>query len=123
MPFFSPDGRSVGFFADEKLKTVSLLGGEPVTLCSTERPNGGSWSSDGLIYLSTGPGLLCVPADGGEAERLQVDSKPLEGGNPQVLSNNNAVLVSSSEGAVLILLDTMEKKILVKDVRFARYVP
>lgn len=123
VPFFSPDGRSVGFFADEKLKTASLLGGEPVTLCSTERPNGGSWSSDDLIYFSASIGLACVPADGGEPERLLVDSKPLEGGNPQVLPGSNAVLVSSSEGAVLVLLETMEKKILVKDVQFARYVP
>ena len=34
-PFFSPDGQWIGFFADGKMKKISVQGGAPVTLCPT----------------------------------------------------------------------------------------
>ena len=39
-PFFSPDGQWVGFFADSKMKKISILGGAPVT--SAKLPEGGA---------------------------------------------------------------------------------
>jgi serine/threonine-protein kinase len=42
MPFFSPDGRWIGFFADGKLKRVAVQGGSPVTLCDAPNPVGAS---------------------------------------------------------------------------------
>jgi serine/threonine-protein kinase len=42
-PFFSPDGQWVGFFADGKLKKVSLDGGAPVAIADARTPRGEAW--------------------------------------------------------------------------------
>ena len=123
-PFFSPDGRSVGFFAETDLKVVSLLGGEPVTLCINNDPSGGSWGSDGMIYFfARGEGFSRVSADGGNVEPLGTESQHASGAYPQVLPGNKAVLFSLGDDAVLLSLETMEKRVLVKNARYAHYVP
>jgi dipeptidyl aminopeptidase/acylaminoacyl peptidase len=68
-PFWSPDGQSVAFFADGKLKRVSLSDGTVLTLCDAPGALGGSWgpNDDILIGQASGP-LLHVPAAGGLAE-------------------------------------------------------
>ena len=43
LPFWSPDGRFIGFFSDGKLKTIAANGGAPQTLADTPDPSGGSW--------------------------------------------------------------------------------
>src|SRR5206468_1835788 len=43
-PFWSPDGRFLGFFADQKLKKVQAAGGTVQTLCDAQDGRGGSWS-------------------------------------------------------------------------------
>jgi eukaryotic-like serine/threonine-protein kinase len=53
-PFWSPDGRQLGFFADRQLKKVALDGGAPIPLASTEDPRGGSWNRDGIIVFAPG---------------------------------------------------------------------
>ena len=66
-PFFSPDGRWVGFFADRMLKKVSLDGGAPVTVADAANPRGEAWG-DGetmLVTPSNGDGLERVSANGG----------------------------------------------------------
>ena len=64
-PFWSPDNRFIGFFADGKLKTVDLFGAPPQPLCDAPRNAGGTWNRDGVIVFSanTGP-LLRVLASG-----------------------------------------------------------
>jgi serine/threonine protein kinase len=66
-PFWSADGRSVGFFADGKLKKVSLAVGSPVTLCDAEFGRGGSWNSEGTIIFAptSHSGIYRVPDSGG----------------------------------------------------------
>ena len=67
-PFWSPDSRSVGFFADGKLKTVQIKGGPPVVLAEAPTGNGGSWSRDNVILFAPGtsrPGLWRVSSAGG----------------------------------------------------------
>jgi eukaryotic-like serine/threonine-protein kinase len=68
-PFFSPDGRWVGFFADGKLKKVSLDGGAPVTLSDARTPRGEAWLADNSILLTpaNNVGVSRVPALGGPA--------------------------------------------------------
>ena len=54
-PFWSPDSRSLGFFARGKLKKVSASGGQPLTLCDAPDGKGGSWGPDGVILFAPGP--------------------------------------------------------------------
>jgi len=67
-PFWSPDSRTIAFFADGKLKTVGVDGGVPKTLCDVEFGRGGAWSRGGLILFqrSRGGTLYGVPDRGGE---------------------------------------------------------
>ena len=51
-PFWSPDSRSVGFFAQSKLKTIDINGGAPVTICEAQSARGGSWGSDNVIVFA-----------------------------------------------------------------------
>jgi len=69
-PFFSPDGRWIGFFADEKLKKVSIDGGAPVTIADTLNPRGEAWGADDTIFVtsSNNSGISRVPARGGKLE-------------------------------------------------------
>jgi Tol biopolymer transport system component len=122
-PFFSPDGQSLGFFAQAELKVVSLLGGEPVTICSTRDYSGGSWGSDGMIYFTDHGRLFRVPASGGNAERLETESGPISGYLPQALPGSKAVLISSGDDAMVFSLETGDKRILVRGVQHPRYVP
>jgi serine/threonine protein kinase len=65
-PFWSPDSESIGFVADGKLKTITIYGGEPVTV-SDAGFRSASWSRDDLILFSPGgrTPLYAVPASGG----------------------------------------------------------
>ena len=51
-PFWSPDSRSIAFFAGGKLKKVDTLGGAPEVLCNAAGGRGGAWSPDGTILFS-----------------------------------------------------------------------
>jgi hypothetical protein len=66
-PFWSPDSRSVGFFADKKLKRIEAAGGSVLAICDAPDGTGGSWNGDGIILIgqSGGP-VLQVPASGGK---------------------------------------------------------
>jgi Tol biopolymer transport system component len=69
--FWSPDSRSIGFYADGRLKRVDLAGGQPQTLCTVADVTFGDWSRDDLILLGgRRRGLLRVPAQGGAPEAV-----------------------------------------------------
>jgi Tol biopolymer transport system component len=77
-PFWSPDSRFVGFFADGKLKKIDVAGGSAITLCNAQSFNGASWGRGGFILFAqagvTGGPILKVSASGGEpapATRLE----------------------------------------------------
>jgi eukaryotic-like serine/threonine-protein kinase len=68
-PFWSPDSRYVGFFAEGKLKKVDVAGGTVSDLCLVgDVPFGGSWSSEGLIVFAGFDALRRVPDGGGTPE-------------------------------------------------------
>jgi Tol biopolymer transport system component len=99
-PFFSPDGQWVGFFADSKLKKISVLGGAPVTLCDAPNARGGAWTPDDTIIFapSTVSGLMRVSATGGTPQPFtRLDSSKNETTHrwPQVLPGAKAVVYAS----------------------------
>jgi Tol biopolymer transport system component len=70
--FWSPDSRSLGFFAAGKLKKIAVSGGSPEVLCDAASPRGGSWSRDNVILFvpqATG-GLFRISSDGGKVEEV-----------------------------------------------------
>jgi len=66
-PFWSPDSRSLGFFADGKLKTVDLEGGSTQIVSDVPLGRGGAWGPGGVILFSPAPTapLMRVSASGG----------------------------------------------------------
>ena len=128
-PFFSPDGQWAGFFTKDKLKKVSLLGGEPVTLCDARNPRGASWGDDDTICFAENQGetLTQVPGAGGATARL-VDRVQLGEeswyNQPEILPGGKWVLFSSDGGDIAVVSpETGEEKILVKNGYHARYLP
>jgi len=74
-PFWSPDSRSLGFFAGGKLKTVDLSGGAPQTLCDVSGDvRGGTWGADGtIVFAPSFQGSLArVRATGGSVAPTSV---------------------------------------------------
>ncbi len=90
-PFWSPDGKSVGFFAAGKLQRADLAGGAPLTICDVpgNSGRGAAWTSDGrIVFGSLGVGLFQAPASGGTPSRLtNLDASHGEGSHrwPQLL--------------------------------------
>ena len=74
-PFWSPDSRSIGFFAQGKLKKVAAVGGAALTLCNALQPRGGAWNDQGIILFSANAGerWYRVDAGGGNATPVTID--------------------------------------------------
>jgi eukaryotic-like serine/threonine-protein kinase len=66
-PFWSPDGKSIGFFADQQLKRLNIGGGPPTSLAPAADARGGTWAGDNILFApyiyST---IYRVPASGGK---------------------------------------------------------
>jgi Tol biopolymer transport system component len=69
-PFWSPDSRTLGFFAGGKLKKIDTDGGPAQVLCDAPAGRGGTWNNDGIIVFSPSQthGLMRVSASGGTPE-------------------------------------------------------
>ncbi len=128
-PFFSPDGRSIGFFAQSHLERISVLGGAAVILADTSAfDTGGSWDENGNIVAA----LSKIPAAGGDARPL-TKLGPSEQTHrwPQVLPGGRAVLYTASpsitgvENANILAADwkTGESKLVVRGGYYGRYLP
>ena len=66
-PFWSPDGHSIGFFADGQLKTIDASSGSVQVLCPAPEGRGGTWNRDGVIVFAPSPvtNLYRISATGG----------------------------------------------------------
>ena len=98
LPFWSPDGMEIGFFAGGKLKRVRAEGGSPQTVPGYRavRPLGGSWGRDGsiLVGIDNG-GISRVDAAGGQP--VTVVSSKLGGVLPFVLPDGERFLYDAAD--------------------------
>jgi len=78
LPFWSPDTRFIGFFADGRLKKIDATGGPVQTLSEAPFPLGGAWSRAGVILFAPAPsaGLWLISATGGEVTRVTTLDMP-----------------------------------------------
>jgi serine/threonine protein kinase/Tol biopolymer transport system component len=125
-PFWSPDSRSVGFFAQRKLKRIDVAGGSTVTLCDALEPRGGSWGSRGTIVFSANGGgeIHRVPENGGQPVVLPalVARKLPEYRWPCFLPDGRHFLYFTFRGGVEVAsLDSNETKRIVKSDAGAVY--
>jgi serine/threonine-protein kinase len=138
-PFFSPDGNSLGFFADGRLKAVPLgAGGPALALADAPNSRGAVWAQDGSILFSPeySGGLWRVSASGGAPQ--EVVSPDTEKGErtyrwPDLLPGDRAVLYTvgsldspndyNAARVVVYSFDTGQRRVLVEGANMARFVP
>jgi serine/threonine-protein kinase len=136
-PFFSPDGRWIGFQADGKLKKIPAVGGSVDIICDTPGFRGASWGiNDSIIYSpGFGTGLWSVSSAGGKPRVLsRIDSTRNERTHrwPHVLPDGKWVLYTIGDQATpnsyveaeiaIQSIKTGEKLILNIRGEMARYV-
>ena len=95
-PFWSPDNRSLGFFADGKLKRIDIDGSSPHNLADAPNSRGGTWNTDGVIVFAPSGGrpLFQIAATGGEPAALTQLDEPKQGSHryPQFLPDGRHFL-------------------------------
>jgi serine/threonine protein kinase/Tol biopolymer transport system component len=72
-PFWSPDGREIGFSTRQKLLRVPAAGGDVRTICDMPFSSGGTWSRNGVVLFHNQSGLYHVAATGGTPVLLPSD--------------------------------------------------
>jgi Tol biopolymer transport system component len=102
-PFFSPDGRWLGFFSfqDNAIKKIAVTGGAPITLCngcSTTLGRGMSWENGTIVFAhGSGLSIFGMPESGGKPEVwIKADSNEILS-SPQLLPGGNTLMFAVSK--------------------------
>jgi serine/threonine protein kinase len=135
-PFWSPDSRSIGFFAFGKLKKIESSGGPPLTLCDAPEGRGGTWNPEGDILftpsvtspiyrvsMSGGPTTPVTTLDSSKNETTHrwPDFLP-DGRHFLYLTGNLYTPTENPTNAILVgSLDSQESKLLVRTYASAIY--
>ncbi len=99
-PFWSPDGRSLGFFAGGKLKRIEVAGNAVQTICDAPQGRGATWGPDGTIVFTPNVfgAMQRVPASGGSPVAAESAIPPGDAShrNPHFLPDGKSVLYYAS---------------------------
>jgi hypothetical protein len=119
LPFWSPDSRSVGFFAGGALKRLDLVGSAPQTLAPAPSGYGGSWNAEGVIVFapSATTQLLRVSATGGPVTAVTTLGSQQQGHvGPFFLPDGRRLLFSAFGGPneIGIYLGTLDGRAPIK---------
>jgi Tol biopolymer transport system component len=127
-PFWSPDSRSIGFFAQGMLKKVAADGGPSLTICDAAQPRGGTWNDAGIILFSADAGwrwYRCAAA-GGSAVVVTVDRPTSENYWPVFLPDGRHFIYfgrPETPGIYVASLDSTETRLLLGDHVGVAYAP
>ncbi|HXW06407.1 MAG TPA: protein kinase [Vicinamibacterales bacterium] len=93
-PFWNPDSRAIGFFANQRLKRINVDGGPPLDLCDAVLPRGGTWNHAGVIVFSAegGAHLYQVSSGGGVPAELTFERSNSESLWPSFLPDGRHFL-------------------------------
>ena len=127
-PFFSPDGRWIGFWQQGQLRKVAIGGGAPVTIGPVLNPLGVTWEDDGTILYAEGNSIFRMPETGGKPERVVGDLGGVAQ-SPQWLPGTQVVMFTlvrqdtDSEPEIVVRsLVTGEQQTVIRGGIDARYV-
>jgi serine/threonine protein kinase/Tol biopolymer transport system component len=127
-PFWSPDSRYIGFFAQGKIKKIAISGGPAQILADAPSGRGATWNHDGVIVFSPaiGGGLSRVSASGGDPVRVTEAASGTHG-FPDFLPDGRRFLYlafgAKESGIYLASLDSKENRRLQPDITNPRYLP
>jgi serine/threonine protein kinase/Tol biopolymer transport system component len=121
-PFFSPDGRWLGFFSSGKLKKVSISGGAVLTLGDAASLRGASWGSTGtIVFAPTPTSVLQQMSDAGGVSQPLTSFEKGETSHrwPEFLPGGRAVLFGPGTAAsyahiAVQMIGTSERRNLVQ---------
>jgi len=118
-PFFAPNGGSIGFFADGKLKRTPTSGGNALLLADAPNPCGAVWGADGAIYFNRyeGEGIFKVAADGGPVQVVTNRQYQM----PELLGGGQGLLTTRGGGETVYVGADQKPKFVIAGFG-ARYV-
>jgi len=131
-PFWSPDGRWIGFFAAGKLKKIPAAGGPVQVVAETGTDfRGGTWGPEDTILFGSGSEILRVNSAGGKTTPVTIINASLveTDRNPHFLLDGNHFLYSiqagmtDQTGVYVGSLDGKTKTLLIHVATRAVYVP
>jgi serine/threonine protein kinase len=121
-PFWSPDGKNLGFFSKGKLRRIPATGGTVTTLADVDVPRGGTWGIDGSIVYAPKPRgpLMRVAAAGGTPKEItQLDNEQRTHRLPCFLPDGKHLLYTSGG----LTLDKGDCKIMLLDLDSGKSTP
>jgi serine/threonine-protein kinase len=132
-PFFSPDSQWLGFFADGKMKKISVHGGAPIALADAPANWGADWGEHGSIVFApiARAGLFTVSESGGVPEALttpDAERSETSHASPQWLPGNKAIVyvarAEAEAGNALVALSLKDRRrnVLVQGADSPRFV-